>query len=103
MVDRGYIQRSRGGSISATAHGIRIIDVLRKIPVEWITSPEITGEMESSLLRVQRGEEPRENYMNTVIQQTTEMVERIKNHDRTELYINEPSTGRFTRILQSLR
>ena len=93
LVDRGYIQRSRGGSISATAHGIRIIDVLRKIPVEWITSPEMTGEMESSLLRVQRGEEPRENYMNAVIEQTTEMVERIKNHDRTELYVNEPSIG----------
>ena len=93
LVDRGYIQRSRGGSISATAHGIRIIDVLRKIPVEWITSPEMTGEMESSLLRVQRGEEPRENYMNAVIEQTTDMVEKIKNHDRSELYVNEPSIG----------
>ena len=93
LVDRGYIQRSRGGSISATAHGIRIIDVLRKIPVEWITSPEMTGEMESSLLRVQRGEEPRENYMNAVIEQTTVMVDKIKNHDRSELYVNEPSIG----------
>ena len=96
LVDRGYIQRSRAGSISATAHGIRIIDVLRKIPVEWITSPEMTGEMESSLLRVQRGDEPRENYMNAVIEQTRVMVERIKNHDRAELYQNEPSIGECT-------
>jgi DNA topoisomerase-3 len=96
LVDRGYIQRSRAGSISATAHGIRIIDVLRKIPVEWITSPEMTGEMESSLLRVQRGDEPRENYMNAVIEQTRVMVERIKNHDRAELYQNEPSIGACT-------
>jgi|MDTC01.3.fsa_nt_gb DNA topoisomerase-3 len=93
LIDRGYIQRARGGSISATAHGIRIIDVLKKIPVEWITSAEMTGEMEASLLRVQRGDEPRENYMNDVIEQTRVMVERIKNHDRTELYANEPSIG----------
>ena len=78
LVDRGYIERARGGSISATAHGIRIIDVLKKIPVEWITSAEMTGEMESSLLRVQRGEEPRETYMRNVIEQTTIMVDRIK-------------------------
>lgn len=96
LVDRGYIQRSRAGSISATAHGIRIIDVLRKIPVEWITSAEMTGEMESSLLRVQRGDEPRENYMNAVIEQTRIMVERIKNHDRAELYQDEPSIGDCT-------
>ena len=93
LVDRGYIMRARGGSISAAAHGIRIIDVLRRIPVEWITSPELTGEMEASLLRVQRGEDPKTTYMNTIVEQTTSLVERIKNHDRAELYLEEESIG----------
>jgi DNA topoisomerase-3 len=31
--------------------------------------------------------------MNAVIEQTTVMVEKIKNHDRSELYVNEPSIG----------
>ncbi len=93
LVDRGYILRSKGGSISATPHGIRIIDVLKRIPVEWITSPEMTGEMEASLLRVQRGEEPRETYMNAVIEQTQTMVERIKNHDRSTLYLDVEPIG----------
>ena len=74
LVDRGYIIRSRNGSISGTAHGIRIIDVLRRIPVDWITSAELTGEMESSLLNVQRGEEPRETYMQSIVAKTTSMV-----------------------------
>ncbi len=93
LVDRGYILRAKGGSISAAAHGIRIIDVLRRIPVEWITSAELTGEMEASLLRVQRGDDPKSTYMDTIVAQTTSMVERIKNHDRAELYLKEPSLG----------
>lgn len=93
LVDRGYILRARGGSISAAAHGIRIIDVLRRIPVEWITSAELTGEMEASLLRVQRGDDPKSTYMDAIVAQTTTMVERIKNHDRAELYLQEESIG----------
>ena len=40
LLSRNYIRRSRNGTISASPHGIRMIDVLRRIPVEWITSPE---------------------------------------------------------------
>ena len=93
LLARNYIRRSRNGTISAAPHGIRMIDVLRRIPVEWITSPELTGDMEASLLAVQRGEEPMEAYMQKIIQQTQTMVERIRDHDRSTLYLNEPSLG----------
>ena len=93
LVDRGYIIRSRNGSISGAAHGIRIIDVLRRIPVDWITSAELTGEMESSLLNVQRGEEPRETYMQSIVDKTTSMVNLIRDHDRVQIYAHEPSLG----------
>ena len=83
----------RNGTISASPHGIRMIDVLRRIPVEWITSPELTGDMEASLLAVQRGEEPMSAYMDKIIQQTQTMVERIRDHDRNTLYLDEPSLG----------
>ena len=36
LLARNYIRRSRNGTISAAPHGIRMIDVLRRIPVEWI-------------------------------------------------------------------
>ncbi len=93
LLSRNYIRRSRNGTISASAHGIRMIDVLRRIPVEWITSPELTGDMEASLLAVQRGEEPMDVYMTKIIQQTQSMVERIRDHDRNTLYLQEPSLG----------
>ena len=70
-----------------------MIDVLRRIPVEWITSPELTGDMEASLLAVQRGEETMEAYMEKIIQQTKSMVDRIRDHDRNTLYLEEPSLG----------
>ena len=93
LLNRNYIRRSRNGTISAAPHGIRMIDVLRRIPVEWITSPELTGDMEASLLAVQRGEETMEAYMEKIIQQTKSMVERIRDHDRNTLYLEEPSLG----------
>ncbi len=93
LLNRKYIRRSRNGTISAAPHGIRMIDVLRRIPVEWITSPELTGDMEASLLAVQRGDEPMETYMQKIIQQTQTMVDRIREHDRNTLYVNEPSLG----------
>ena len=70
-----------------------MIDVLRRIPVEWITSPELTGDMEASLLSVQRGETPMQTYMDKIIQQTQTMVERIRDHDRNTLYLEEESLG----------
>lgn len=93
LIDRNYIRRSRNGTISGTAHGIRMIEVLRRIPVDWITSPELTGEMESSLLAVQRGEESMDIYMAKVIEQTTEMVVKIREHDRATLYLNDEPIG----------
>ena len=93
LLGRNYIRRSRNGTISASPHGIRMIDVLRRIPVEWITSPKLTGDMEASLLAVQRGEEPMSAYMDKIIQQTQTMVERIRDHDRNTLYLDEPSLG----------
>ena len=93
LLSRNYIRRSRNGTISAAPHGIRMIDVLRRIPVEWITSPELTGDMEASLLAVQRGDEPMSDYMNKIIQQTTVMVERIRDHDRSTLFSDEPPLG----------
>ena len=93
LLNRKYIRRSRNGTISAAPHGIRMIDVLRRIPVEWITSPELTVDMEASLLAVQRGEEPMDTYMQKIIQQTQTMVDRIREHDRNTLYLDEPSLG----------
>ena len=90
---RKYLRRSRNGSISVSSQGIRIIDILRRIPVDWITSAELTGQMEYSLQSVENGEQSVDHYITQIIKQTTEMVENIREYDRNELYKNEPPIG----------
>ena len=93
LLTREYIYRSKNGAISATPYGIRLIEILRKIPVEWITSAELTGEMEANLTSVQSGDMKAETYMNSVIERTTEMVEKIRGHDGTKLFENGSPVG----------
>ena len=93
LIEKSYIRRSKSGSISATAHGIQIVDILRRIPVEWITSPELTGEMEASLLAVQKGQLAKSEYMKRVVELTHELVEKIREHDRIVLFEGEQPIG----------
>jgi DNA topoisomerase-3 len=93
LLGRNYIRRSRNGTISATPHGIRMIDILLRIPVGWITSPELTGDMEASLAAVQHGDESMENYMAKIAELTSELVSRIREHDRSKLYATEQPLG----------
>ena len=93
LLSRGYISRQQSGALNATPHGIRIIEILRRIPVEWITSPELTGEMESALRSVQNGELEASKYMDTIIKQTTDLVVRVRDHDRSTLFEGDESIG----------
>ncbi len=94
LLSRGYISRQQSGALNATPHGIRIIEILRRIPVEWITSPELTGEMESALTSVQRGEMEASKYMDSIVSQTTDLVIRVRDHDRSQLFANDDSIGK---------
>tara|TARA_B100000900_G_scaffold58332_1_gene43852 strand:+ start:29586 stop:32333 length:2748 start_codon:yes stop_codon:yes gene_type:complete len=94
LIDRDYIRRAKAGTISATAHGIRIIDTLRRIPVEWITSAELTGEMEASLIDVQKGNTTKKEFMDAIVEKTTSLVERIRDHDRSTLYQDDSPLGK---------
>ncbi|MDP7373002.1 MAG: DNA topoisomerase [Candidatus Poseidoniaceae archaeon] len=86
LIARNFIQRARSGSLRATPGGIKLIELLRAIPVEWITSPELTGDMEAKLSSVQNGDFSREQYMKLIYDKAEEMVQRIKNHDRSVLF-----------------
>ena len=66
LLSRGYISRQQSGAINAAAHGIRIIEILRRIPVEWITSAELTGEMEAALTDVQQGKLAASEYLSLI-------------------------------------
>tara|TARA_B100000575_G_scaffold166897_1_gene133474 strand:+ start:953 stop:3706 length:2754 start_codon:yes stop_codon:yes gene_type:complete len=93
LISRNFIQRSRSGSLRATPGGIKLIELLRAIPVEWITSPELTGDMEAKLSSVQNGDFTRQEYMKLIYDRAQEMVNRIKNHDRSVLFDKTNSIG----------
>jgi DNA topoisomerase-3 len=93
LISREFIGRGKGGSLRATPHGIKMIDILRRIPVEWITSAELTGDMESKLDGVQKGTHKRESYMGTIREIVQEMVDKIRDHDRSELYAKDTPLG----------
>ena len=93
LLSRGYISRQQSGSINAAPHGIRIIEILRRIPVEWITSAELTGEMEAALTAVQQGKLAASEYMQRIIDQTNDLVTRIRDHERSNLFTNDNSIG----------
>ena len=93
LITREFITRARNGTLRATPHGIKMIDILRRIPVEWITSAELTGDMESKQSNVQKGNFKRESYMNSIRDLVKEMVDGIRDHDRSTLYSSEQSLG----------
>ena len=93
LISREFIGRGKGGSLRATPHGIKMIDILRRIPVNWITSAELTGDMESKLDGVQRGTNQRDAYMSEIRDKVQEMVDRIRDHDRSKLYETQESLG----------
>jgi DNA topoisomerase-3 len=93
LLSRGYISRQQSGAINAAPHGIRIIEILRRIPVEWITSAELTGEMESALIAVQQGKLAASEYMQRIIDQTNDLVTKIRDHERGDLFTGDDSIG----------
>ena len=103
LISRNFIQRARSGSLRATPGGIKLIELLRAIPVEWITSPELTGDMEAKLSSVQNGDFSRQQYMEIIYDKAQEMVERIKNHDRSDLFNNNESIGNCPKCSDSLK
>ncbi|MCS5525509.1 MAG: DNA topoisomerase, partial [Candidatus Poseidoniaceae archaeon] len=91
LIRHSYVDRLKSGGLRATSKGIRLIEVLRRIPVNWLSSPELTGEMESRLAGVQQGTFESEEYMQEINQKVISMVTSVKEYDSDELYPhNEP-------------
>jgi DNA topoisomerase III len=93
LITKGLAQRLKNGSLRATPDGIRLIDVVRHIPVEWITSPGLTGEMESRLSEVEKGDAKSSEYMGEIISKVGELVDRFSNFKKEDLFKNEDSVG----------
>ena len=74
----GYLVR-QGRDLIVTQKGLSLINLLRGIGINALTSPELTGEWEFKLKRIEAGELPRPQFMDEIRHFTQEIVEKAKN------------------------
>ncbi|HXY60197.1 MAG TPA: DNA topoisomerase III [Chthoniobacterales bacterium] len=77
LIHDGYVHR-QGRDLIATAKGLALITLLRGIGATELTSPEMTGEWESKLKRMEKGAMKRNDFMAHIRKFTREVVERAK-------------------------
>ncbi|NML17942.1 DNA topoisomerase III [Azohydromonas caseinilytica] len=72
-----YLER-HGKELVPTGKGIRLIQSLRDNGLVALASPELTGDWESRLARIERGQETREAFMAGIAGTTQDLVARIR-------------------------
>ena len=93
LIRKGYVVRL-GKALRASVKGIRLIDSLRRINIDRLASPALTGELEAHLLEVERGVRTAEQFMSEVTTYAVEVVERAKTFGYEELYADAEELGR---------
>jgi len=92
LIAKGYAVRM-GRAVRPTAKGIRLIDILRRVHIDRLTSAELTGEMEFHLNQVEHGQRPAADFMAEIEAYTREIVEHAKNFEYEELYAKDAPLG----------
>ncbi|MBN1419819.1 MAG: DNA topoisomerase 3 [Planctomycetes bacterium] len=92
LISKGYVSRL-GKLLRATAKGIRLIDVLRRVRIDRLASPQLTGELEFHLRQVEEGQRTRVQFMEEMVQYTREVVENAREFEFENLYRGDPPVG----------
>ena len=80
LINDGYVHR-QGRDLIATAKGMALITLLRGIGANELCSPEMTGEWESKLKRMEKGAMKRNDFMAHIKNFTREIVDKAKNFE----------------------
>ncbi|WP_374513548.1 DNA topoisomerase III [Niveibacterium sp.] len=80
LIAEQYMLRE-GRELIPTAKAFSLITLLKGLSVEELTSPELTGEWEYKLGRIERGELSRADFMREIAEMTKHIVERAKTYD----------------------
>jgi DNA topoisomerase-3 len=92
LIQKGYVVRV-GKALRPTVKGIRLVDVLRRIHIDRLASPELTGELEYQLREVEHGKRTGDQFMKDMREYTTEIVDRAKSFDYEDLYPDDEVLG----------
>ncbi len=80
LIQDKYVVRE-GKELIPTAKALDLLRILSAIGIAELTSPELTGEWEFKLNRMEKGQETRAAFMHEIQSLTRRMVEAIKNYD----------------------
>src|SRR5882724_11519108 len=80
LIFDGYIER-KGKELVVTAKGLSLITLLRNLHTDVLCTPELTGEWEYKLKRMQKGAMKRNDFMADIKKFTREIVEKAKNFE----------------------
>jgi len=92
LIRKGYVVRV-GKALRPTVKGIRLIDSLRRIEIDRLASPALTGQLEQHLLEVEHGTRSGQDFMEEITAYAVEVVERAKTFAYEELYHADPPIG----------
>jgi DNA topoisomerase-3 len=92
LIAKGYVVRL-GKALRPSVKGIRMVDTLRRIDIDGLTSPELTGEIEHHLREVERGERTEGQFMSEITDYTVKIVDRAKTFGYEELYADVAPLG----------
>lgn len=81
LLNEKYLLRE-GRELTPTAKAFQLMTLLRGLGVEELSRPELTGEWEQKLARMERGEMSRDAFMAEIKAMTEHIVAKAKGYDR---------------------
>jgi len=80
LIGEQYLHRE-GRELQPTAKAFSLMTLLNGLGIRELTAPELTGEWEWKLARMERGEMSREAFMQEIAAMTQHIVDRAKSYD----------------------
>jgi DNA topoisomerase-3 len=87
LLYEGYLIRD-GRDLVVTQKGLSLITLLRNLDAQSLTQPALTGEWEFKLRQMERGKLSRAAFMEEIRRLTTDIVNKVKNHQGGEIQGN---------------
>jgi DNA topoisomerase-3 len=80
LIRTGVVER-KTRSLVATRRGMDLIDLLEAIQLSDLVAPDLTGEWEMSLRRIEKGELGDVEFLHRIDEFTSQMIEKIKGYE----------------------
>ena len=81
LISEEYLMRN-GRELQATAKAFSLVQLLDGLGVSELTKPEMTGDWEFQLKKMERGQLPRDQFMGEIRRFTEEIVSKAKRYDK---------------------